>query len=414
MLKKISVFFLLLFSTFSFAQQATSSPYSFYGIGDVRFKGTVENRLMGSIAIFADSLHLNIQNPASYSSLKMTTYTVGAAFNSAKENSFFGNEKSQRSTLDYMAVGIPLGRSGIGFGLIPYSSVGYRIQKRDGSENVRKYLGSGGLNKVFVGYGYKVNENWRVGADINYNFGKIETKNISKLVELQYGAQELNTSGLSGLNFNLAAMYEHKISTKLHLFSSLMYAPESKLKSKNERILSSVLYTETFDPIDVDRLEAEKTSSTLIIPSKVTFGIGLGEKRKWSFGAEITYQESSKFENRLNDVSNVEYKNVFKYSFGGSIIPNYNAFSNYFKKITYRGGFRYENTGMVIKNESIRDYAMTAGFGLPLGGAFSNLNIGVEYGRRGTAKALLVEENYTNVIMSLSLNDRWFVKRKYE
>jgi hypothetical protein len=51
---------------------------------------------------------------------------------------------------------------------------------------------------------------------------------------------------------------------------------------------------------------------------------------------------------------------------------------------------------------------------LPLGGTFSNLNIGVEYGQKGTTKANLVRENYTNVVMSLSLNDKWFVKRKYD
>jgi hypothetical protein len=30
--------------------------------------------------------------------------------------------------LDYLAVGLPLGKIGVGFGLIPYSSVGYQIQ----------------------------------------------------------------------------------------------------------------------------------------------------------------------------------------------------------------------------------------------------------------------------------------------
>jgi hypothetical protein len=99
---------------------------------------------------------------------------------------------------------------------------------------------------------------------------------------------------------------------------------------------------------------------------------------------------------------------------GGFWIPNYNTFSNYFEKITYRAGFRYENTGLVIQGQTIKDYALSAGFGLPLGGTFSNLNMGVEYGRKGTTKANLVQENYTNVVMSLSLNDKWFVKRKYD
>jgi hypothetical protein len=42
MIKKIIVSAFL--SLVSFAQEGTASPYSYYGIGDVRFKGTVENR----------------------------------------------------------------------------------------------------------------------------------------------------------------------------------------------------------------------------------------------------------------------------------------------------------------------------------------------------------------------------------
>ena len=69
------------------AQQGTSSPYSFYGIGEVRFRGTVENRLMGGVSIFPDSLHVNILNPATYASLKMTTYTAGGTSTYTKLNS---------------------------------------------------------------------------------------------------------------------------------------------------------------------------------------------------------------------------------------------------------------------------------------------------------------------------------------
>jgi hypothetical protein len=46
MIKKIIVSACLLLSLVSFAQEGTAS-YSYYGIGDVRFKGTVENRSMG-------------------------------------------------------------------------------------------------------------------------------------------------------------------------------------------------------------------------------------------------------------------------------------------------------------------------------------------------------------------------------
>ena len=59
---------------------------------------------------------------------------------------------------------------------------------------------------------------------------------------------------------------------------------------------------------------------------------------------------------------------------------------------------------------------MSFGVGLPVGTPrtpFSNANIGVEFGKRGTTDANLVKENFVNVNISLSLNDWWFQKRKY-
>lgn len=414
MIKKINLLLLLLCATVTIAQQSTSSPYSFYGIGDIKFKGTAENRLMGSISVFPDSTHVNIQNPAAYPSLNLTTYTVGGSFNSSRLNSFYGNEKAQRSTLDYMAVGIPMKKMGLGFGLIPYSAVGYRIRNTDADGTVHRYNATGGLNKVFVGFGYKINANLSVGADLQYNFGRIETVGIEKIPEAQLGSQEVNTSDLSGVNFDLSLMYKRKINSKLDGYASLILSPQSNLTSKNTRVVSTVLYSDVFDPQNYDVFDPIYSNNTIKLPAKATIGFGAGRSKKWMLGTEFSFQQTSKFGNRYNDIQNVEYKNAFRYSLGGYYIPNYASFSNYFKKITYRGGFRYEDTGMKINNETIRDYAFSAGLGLPLGGAFSNLNLGVEYGRRGTAKALLIEENYTNVILSVSLNDRWFIKRKYD
>ena len=150
------------------------------------------------------------------------------------------------------------------------------------------------------------------------------------------------------------------------------------------------------------------------MPSTFSVGAGVGESKKWIIGTEVTFKGSNTFSNRISDVANVSYENGTKYTLGGYYIPNYNSFDNYFKKITYRGGFRYENTGLVVNTFSINDYALTGGLGLPVGGTFSNLNLGFELGRRGTARANLIQENYINITMSLSLNDKWFTPRKYD
>ena len=93
-------------------------------------------------------------------------------------------------------------------------------------------------------------------------------------------------------------------------------------------------------------------------------------------------------------------------------IPKYDSFSNYFDRIVYRAGFKYENTGLVLKNESIKDYGMNFGLGLPLG--VSKIDLGFEFGKRGTSSNGLIEENYFNVSVGLNLGAKWFEKRKID
>ena len=101
------------------------------------------------------------------------------------------------------------------------------------------------------------------------------------------------------------------------------------------------------------------------------------------------------------------------FALGGFVIPRYNSFNSYWKRIVYRAGVRFENTGLELKGESINEFGISFGVGLPVGDMFSNANIGFEYGSTGTTNAGLVKENFFNFSLSLSLNDRWFRKRKY-
>lgn len=417
MIKKIFLPVFVFFSLATFAQQATSSPYSFYGIGDVRFRGTVENRLMGSVAVFPDSIHINLQNPASYAGLKLSTFTIGAGYNQTNLESYQGKDKAQRTTVDYMAIGMPIfNKATVAFGLMPYSSVGYRVSTGDYVPRILRYNGEGGLNRVFVGYGYEINKSLSLGVDMFYNFGSIETTNTQYLtgLEVQNGAMEINRSEMSGLSFRFGAMYQKKWD-KRNLFASVSVTPQSNLRSNNTRTVSSVsLVPEGVTPTILDSFDPITDKNTLKLPTQLTVGLGYGEAKKWMLGTELLLKQSSSFGNRFSDLNQASFENGFQYSVGGYYVPNYSAFSGYFKRVTYRAGFRYEKTGLVIRQESIKDYAVTGGFGFPLGGLFSNINLGVEYGRRGTAKANLVEENYTNVIMSFSFNDKWFVRSKYD
>jgi long-subunit fatty acid transport protein len=417
MIKKILIGFCLFFSAVIWGQEGTASPYSFYGIGDVKFKGTVENRSMGGVSVFNDSIHVNLQNPASFSHLKFTTFTVGANYNNVNLQTATESEDASRTTIDYLVVAMPVSKKfGASIGLLPFSSVGYKIENINADRSLQssRYFGDGGVNKFFGGVGYKVNDNLSVGVEMNYNFGVISTNSIEYIPDVQYGTRELSSSRVNGINYNFGMMYNRKITEKLILFGSLVYSPESNLTLDNERNITTVLVSNNFTAIPQEDGITEMSMSKLKLPSKYVFGAGIGQERKWMVGAELTMQQSSNFGNRFNDIDNVEFENSTKFSVGGYFIPKYNSFNRYLERVTYRAGFNYENTGLIINNEAINNYGITFGLGLPLGGSFSNINIGFEYGKRGTTNAGLIEENYTNLFISLSLNDRWFVKRKYE
>lgn len=420
MIKKVIVSCCLVFSALAFAQERSASPYSYYGIGDMTFKGTVENRSMGGLGIIPDSIHVNLQNPASYSSLIFTNFTVGGSSSTTTFKTDNAESNSNRTTLDYLAVGVPIGKKiGVAFGLMPYTDVGYKIENTVNNgefEEYRRFQGSGGLNRVFAGVAYKVLPQLSVGIDGQYNFGNIETKSIVALpnVPVQYPTREINDSEYNGFSFNVGLMYQAKLNGKYDWFTSATFTPQVTLAGSTERQYATITYANSGAELIVDEVTVSVGNDDVKLPSKFTFGTGIGNKTKWFAGAEYTFRQSNELGNRFDNVTSAGFESGHKIALGGYYVPNYQSYNNYLKKITYRAGLRFEKTGLVVNNESINDYGLTLGLGLPLPYLTSNLNMGVEFGRRGTTNANLIQENYVNFFVSFSLGDRWFIKRKYD
>jgi hypothetical protein len=415
MIKKFLISSCLLLSLVSFSQEGTSSPYSFYGIGESRFNGSVESRSMAGISMVPDSTRINFQNPAGYANLKWTDFTIGGSSNFTKQKSGTTNSTARRTTLDYLALAVPLGKFGAGFGLIPYSSVGYQIENisPDGSQNNKRFNGWGGLNRVFIGAGYRIMPNLSIGANAYYNFGKIQTNSLEFVPYVPIGSRELNVNDLSGVNFNIGLLYHYKLKDKLSLFSSLYYTPKSILVSNNARTIGTVSFNSNYDLTAVDAFETVNTKTDLQLSQKWSLGLGIGNTKKWIVGAEFAIQDVGKLYNNYNTLTNVTYGKYQRYGLGGYYTPNANPFVSYAKRITYRGGFVYEKTGLIVNSTSINDVGVTFGLGLPITGSLSNLNLGLEYGKKGTTSNNLVQENYFTLNVGFSLNDKWFVKRKF-
>ncbi|EDM45058.1 putative outer membrane protein [unidentified eubacterium SCB49] len=417
MLKKILVTVCIcVISATTFAQEGTTSPYSFYGVGSLNFKGTAENRMMGGLGVYSDSIHLNMQNPAGLAGLKLTTFSVGASHKYSKQKSNEGESNAATTSLDYLAIGIPMGKFGASFGLVPYTAVGYNLTSSGDFYNTL-YTGDGGLNRAFLSLAYSITENLSVGIETNYNFGEINNTALitSANDEFEYATREINESDLSGFNYTLGLSYQKLIDNNLQLMGSLTYTPSTNLNSENYRDISSVIISSiTGATATLYNEEVIVEDTKFDFPSQYTIGAGIGAPKNWFVGLEYTNQKTSNFTNRTFVIDNVVFKDASKVRLGGFYVPNYNGIGKYWQRVVYRAGIRAEETGLVVNGEDINEFGISFGVGLPAGKLFTNINLGFEIGSRGTTNAGLIKENFFNTFLSLSLNDKWFEKRYYD
>jgi hypothetical protein len=410
----------LLFLGFSLqAQSGTISPYSYAGLGEVNFRGTHENRFMGGLEVYNDSIHANLSNPSSYAKLKLTTYSLGLNYKTNKLSDFNDAYRIAAASLDYIGIAIPTRLFGFGFGIVPQTSVGYKLNRLTEVENqpttIDIYEGEGGINKVFFSVGFNAFKYFSFGATFNYDFGQIQYDTGRFIDEVTLGTVVQNESSISGIDFKFSSNFEIPLSAALRLHAMYSFAPGSSLTATNSRFILTRTYagsSDFGDIVEVDLKDSGLDKSKIKTPDVSSFGIGVGKELKWFVGAQYTLNSMSQFSHRFISLPNVSYQDGSQFSFGGFYIPEYNSINDYWKRIVFRMGFRHESTGIVVNKFGLNETGINFGVGLPLAG-FSNANIGLEYGLRDTGNAVLLKEKYWALRIGFSLNDRWFLKRKF-
>ncbi len=90
-------------------------PIPFLELVILRSGATIENQMMGGLGMYTDSIHVNLQNPAAYGKLRLTTYTVGLSHQEIRHLKSFTDEQSSSVTnLEYLSIGFPISNSVLG------------------------------------------------------------------------------------------------------------------------------------------------------------------------------------------------------------------------------------------------------------------------------------------------------------
>lgn len=401
--------------------QAAQSPFSTFGIGEKYGNALIHNQGMGGLGVGTPQYwFLNNQNPALLIYNTLTIFEAGILFESKSIKSDTLNEKSQAGNMNYIATAFPIkpGKWTSAIGLMPYTNVKYKFQYRDeidGSENssVVSEEGSGGLTQLYFSNGVKLTKNWAVGLKAAYIFSSIinEYGNFVldtsiplnyqvKVSEQNYVRDFMFTAGVSykldsimGGNYNFAAGATYGFATRLNTKSTVKFSR-----------------TDLSDNV-IDSLTLETIKGSYYIPQELAFGFSLSKIYKWTIGIDFHYQDWADFKS-VNAEDEEGLEESWAIVGGAEYTPDLYAIDNFLKRITYRMGVNVEKYPFLANDKQIKDFGINFGFSIPAGR--SSLDLAFKVGKRGNKTENILEETYYKVYFGITLNDQWFIKRKFD
>lgn len=467
-----SLMFILLcgWTFFAIAQPANNSPYARYGLGNLSNGVNVRSAGVGglSIAMREDSIPylVNFINPASYTSIGFTAFDIGVYGNVATISTSTKSQNVNSANLSYFTFGFPILRIkvkgqqdtitdydpdeggfikhkkrilwGGAFGLREFSSVNYSATKSivdesglfggDSSFNY-SYLfqGDGGVNQFFIGVGLEPIKNLSIGANFSYLFGKLNRIQRLEFDETNYfNIKKESFTDVGGFYVDYGIQYTQPIQKGKHLLLfGGTFAHPMKVRANSTLLAQTYKLSAYGEDVFRDTVAYNVVKGGHItMPWKYGFGLTWKGNEKWLVGVEHSQELWSTYKdvNGGNDSLSDAWKTSVGFEFKPMVPHTTRGFWAYFGKMHYRLGGYYGMTQYQVNGTQLGNYGITLGFGFPLrrtrAGANkyiqSMVNFAVEWGQRGTTNNSLLLENYWNFKLGFTLNDRWFIKRKYD
>ena len=448
----VLIFMLLIAGLEAYSQVRVAAPYSRFGVGELQPGVFPAQRGMGGTGTFMiEGYKVNPTNPASYAYLLDPVFSAGVNYK-------IQNLKSSEETLELrygrpynFSLGLPLkrGKWGMAFGIMPYSTAGYdlTVDNTDLEDpHTLRYEGDGGINRAFVGMGYRIINkvdsalnatSLSIGAEAGYHFGSL---NYSSRTEFDFRSNSLSkrfqnfrqykaVRGKFGVNYQTNLLKRTKQDPSyLKLLAGATFSAERDMKTifreLGETYQPNSVGTEIARDTLIDTGEIEGTTT---LPFTFTLGGGLDyvstQKFRIQGGVEYSYGDWSSYKTSapgFNDQGE-NLKNSQEISIGVEVTPDLSSIQ-YFEKVEYRVGFRYSDGYLRVRDQDITESGISFGLSLPINAkrnlSRSMFNIGVEYGTRGTTDNSLIEEEYWNFQVGFTLTPHvrnlWLKQRKYD
>jgi len=413
----LSVLLLTFSQTVLLSQSPVNSPNTQYGYGELSNLSFGAQKAMGGIGCgIREANIINPLNPASFSRVDSLTFMFDIAFTGqlAWYSDGFNSSRKPNATLDYVAMQFPLYKNlGMGIGLKPVSQVGYKFGKID-RDSIISYSGSGGLNQVFGALSYNFN-NLSLGVNAGYLFGNIYYLGNVAVSGVGDDYRQVEILSSSGLALDFGVQYTHLLDKKQRIVLGAVYTPKVSVNGEYSNLKN------TYNSSGIRMSDTLLLKYSYDMPETYAVGFSYTNGKKILGGVDLSYQrwsdaKSPKFE---GNADRYRFNNRVKINAGGEFTPDARSRS-YFGRVRYRLGGNYANSYIspVVNKKPypFNEYGVSCGFGFPLSGGRSNLNLAFEYSKVMPKEKVtgLMDEQYLKFTVSYTFNEMWFFQRKIQ
>ena len=413
------------------AQGLGNSPYSRIGLGDYTANtGGVRQMGMGGVGVAApNAVNVNELNPALLYYTSRTTFEAGYSGQYKTVKNASSSNRAGNGTLGYFALSVPLAsRWAAAVGLKPLSAVDYEsniVQDVTGStigaRSLNQFKGTGGVSEAYLAQGVRVAKGLSVGLTASYQFGVIDQTAGSTVVEntareTYVKSVERLHSRYSDFAFRAGAHYRHAVGKglQLNVGGAYSFAHNLKAQQTDTRERENLDGSLSSEPI----VQSEGRVSTAV-PALTQVGLSLDNDKSWSVNLDVAQQDWSKF--RRYDNGGPALSNTLRVGLGGEFTPDPGSLDHYFRRVAYRVGISQAQMPYQPGGKTLYDRAVSWGFAFPLPTASAlestTISLAFTYGQRGNTDLLSsgasnVQENYIRGQLGITLNNRWFIKRR--
>lgn len=400
----------------------TGSFYSGFGAGFPQDIGNSTAEGMGLLGVsYVEPYVAGVGNPAHWGSTVLGMATGGLSLQQFKASDSQGSSQSARFNANNFQIQLPIYRDklGISASLRPYSHSAFSRVKEDelvlGTGDDAETLayqvrnnGDGGFNNFEVGAGWKINSNISVGYAASVIFASIDDEYNVAFDNSNYRPANytLRTSGAGighrfGLQFELADF-------SVGAAGSLPVTVSGEREERSQNELGGGLET-----VIVDEGQG-LGKGDIDLPMSLQGGMTYAFSNELSVSAEGLYEEWSQYRSDFEQNAD-QLLDRYKMGMGMRYRPYTNDDNTgFFSQFKYTLGTSYDTGHIELNDRNIETLMFSFGLGIfsPRGNSNSSVDIGFQYGFRGTEAQNLVKENIWGLKLSFNLAELMFNRPK--